>query len=76
MLVYTHSVTLVIEAIWLVRYLGLYSPLREWIMCEHDVFAIFLENDLLKIDKILLGLTFKARKDWKDSKRHFFIFYR
>ena len=32
-------------------------------MCELGVFPIFLENDLLKVDKIL-GLTFfKARKD-------------
>ena len=34
-----------------------YSPPREWIMCELGVFPIFLENDLLKVDKIL-GLTF------------------
>ena len=38
-----------------------YSPPSEWIMCELGVFPIFLENDLLKVDKIL-GLTFfKAR---------------
>ena len=49
------------------------SPPSEWIMCELGVFPIFLlENDLLKVDKIL-GLTFfKARKDLKDSKRRFF----
>jgi len=34
-----------------------YSPPSEWIMCELGVFALFLENDLLKVDKIL-GLTF------------------
>jgi len=34
-----------------------YSPPSEWIMCELGVFPIFLENDLLKVDKIL-GLTF------------------
>ena len=34
-----------------------YSPPSEWIMCELGVFHIFLENDLLKVDKIL-GLTF------------------
>ena len=40
-----------------------YSPPSEWIMCELGVFPIFLENDLLKVDK-MLGLTFfKARKD-------------
>ena len=39
------------------------SPPSEWIMCELGVFPIFLENDLLKADRIL-GLTFfKARKD-------------
>ena len=40
-----------------------YSPPSEWIMCELGVFPIFLENDLLKVDKIL-GLTFfEAKKD-------------
>ena len=34
-----------------------YSPPSEWIMCELGVFPIFLENDLLKVDKIL-GLTY------------------
>ena len=32
-----------------------YSPPSEWIMCERGF--IFLEKDLLKVDKIL-GLTF------------------
>ena len=51
-----------------------YSPPSEWMMCELGVFPIFLENDLLKVDKIL-GLTFfKARKDFKDSKRRFSIY--
>ena len=49
-----------------------YSPLSEWIMCELGVFPIFLENDLLKVDKIL-GLTFfKARKDLEGFKTAFF----
>ena len=40
-----------------------YSPLSEWIMCELGVFPTFLENDLLKVNKIV-GLTFfKARKE-------------
>ena len=40
-----------------------YSPPSEWIMCELSVFPICLENDLVKVGKIL-GLTFfKARKD-------------
>ena len=32
-------------------------------MCEHCVFPIFLENDLLKVDRILGVTYFKARKD-------------
>ena len=42
-----------------------YSPPSEWIMCELGVFPIFLENDLLKVDKILGLSFFKARKDLK-----------
>ena len=34
-----------------------YSPPSEWIICELGVFPIFLENDLLKVDRIL-GLTY------------------
>ena len=49
-----------------------YSPPSEWIMFELGVFPIFLENDLLKVDKIL-GLTFfKARKDLEGFKTAFF----
>ena len=45
-----------------------YSPPSEWIMCELGVFPIFLENDLLKVDRIL-GLTFLGQeKTSKDSK--------
>ena len=41
-------------------------------MCELGVFHIFLENDLLKVDKIL-GLTFlKARKDLEEFNTAFF----
>ena len=51
-----------------------YSPPSEWIMCELGVFPIFLENDLLKVDKIL-GLTFfKARKDFEGFKTAFCIY--
>ena len=32
-------------------------------MCELGVFPIFLENDLLKVPKILALTFFKARKD-------------
>ena len=49
-----------------------YSPPSGWIMCELGVFPIFLENDLLKVDKIL-GLTFfKARKDLEGFNTAFF----
>ena len=41
-------------------------------MCELSVFPIFLENDLLKVGKIL-GLTFfKARKDLEGFNTAFF----
>ena len=41
-------------------------------MCELGVLPIFLENDLLKVDKIL-GLTFfKARKDLEGFNTAFF----
>ena len=49
-----------------------YSPSSEWIMCELGVFPIFLENDLLKVDRIL-GLTFfEARKDLEGFNTAFF----
>ena len=49
------------------------SPPNEWIMCELGVFPIFLENDLLEVDKIL-GLTFlRQEKTWKESKQSFSI---
>ena len=49
-----------------------YSPPKEWIMCELGVFHIFLEKDLLKVDRIL-GLTFfKARKDLEGFNTAFF----
>ena len=49
-----------------------YSPPSEWIMCELGVFPIFLENDLLKVDRIL-GLTFcRRRKDFGGFKTAFF----
>ena len=43
-------------------------------MCELGVFPIFLEDDLLKVNKIL-GLTFfKARKDLEGYRTAFFHF--
>ena len=52
-----------------------YSLPSKWIMCELGVFPICLENDLLKVDKIL-GLTFFLRqgKTRKDSIRLFSIY--
>ena len=48
-----------------------YSPPSEW-MCVLGVFPMFLENDLLKVNKIL-GLTFfKTRKDFEGFKTAFF----
>ena len=41
-------------------------------MCELGFFPIFLEKDLLKVDKVL-GLTFfQARKDFEGFKTAFF----
>ena len=41
-------------------------------MCELGVFPNFLENNLLKVDRIL-GLTFyRARKDFEGFKTAFF----
>ena len=44
-------------------------------MCELGVFLIFLEKDLSKVDKILGLPFFKARKDLKDSKLRFSIYF-
>ena len=49
-----------------------YSPPREWITCDLGVFSFFLENDLLKVDKILRLTFFTARKDFKGFKTAFF----
>ena len=49
-----------------------YSPPSEWIICELGVFPIFLENDLLNVDRIL-GLTyFNVRKDLEGVNTAFF----
>ena len=43
-------------------------------MCKLSGFPIFLEKDLLKVDKII-GLTFlRQEKISKDSKRRFSIY--
>ena len=49
-----------------------YSPPSEWIMCELGVFLIFLENNLLKLNKILGVTFFKARKDVEGFNTAFF----
>ena len=44
-------------------------------MCELGAFPVSLENDLLKVDKIL-GLTIlRQEKTWKDLKWRFSIYY-
>ena len=49
-----------------------YSPPSEWIMCELGVFLIFLENNLLKLNKILGVTFFEARKDVEGFNTAFF----
>ena len=49
-----------------------YSPPSEWIMCELGVFLIFLENNLLKLNKILGVTFFKARKEVEGFNMAFF----
>ena len=50
-----------------------YSPPSKWIMCELGFFPIFLENDLLKVDKIL-GLTVLGKKRLRRIQNGFFPF--
>ena len=40
-------------------------------MCELGVFPTFVENELLKVDKILELTFFKARKDFRGFKTAF-----
>ena len=49
-----------------------YSPPSEWIMCELGFFPIFLEKDLLIVDKILELTFFLARKDCEGFRTAFF----
>ena len=52
-----------------------YSPPCVWTMCELRVFPIFVENDLLRVCKIL-GLNFlRQEKTSKDSKQRFSIYH-
>ena len=41
-------------------------------MCELGVFPNFLENDLLKVDRILRLAFYRARKDFEGFKTAFF----
>ena len=43
-------------------------------MCELGVFPIFLEKDLLKVDKILGFNILREEKTWKESNRRFSIY--
>ena len=43
-------------------------------MCELGVFPLFLENNLLKVDKILTLTFLKARKDLEGFNTAFFQF--
>ena len=66
---HTHSSNLIGS---LSRTIQQYSPPSEWIMCELGFFPIFLEKDILKVDRIL-GLTFlQARKDLEGFRTAFF----
>ena len=44
-------------------------------MCELGFLPIFLEKDLLKVDKILRLTFFQARKDFEGFKTAFFSIY-
>ena len=67
--VYIRCIYVYIRFIWvfsnlivsLSRTIQQYSPPSDQIMCELSVFPIFLENDLLKVNKILGLTSFKAR---------------
>ena len=50
-----------------------YSPSSEWIMYELGFFPILLENDLLKVDKIL-ELTFLGEKRRRRVQKGVFPF--
>ena len=54
------------------RIIQQYSPPSEWIMCELSVFPIFLENDLLKVDKILAWPFLRQDKTFKRIQNDIF----
>ena len=53
-----------------------YSPASGWIMCELSFFPIFLENDLLKVDKNpRVDFFLRPEKTFsKGSKQRFSIY--
>ena len=72
-LVYTHSVILVIQATWLVRYLWLWRYIHQkqnkitvvnWVFCQG-----FIVKPLWKYTNIQVLMTLKARKDFMMFKQ-------
>ena len=76
-LVCTHSVILVIEAIWLVRYHGLFNNIRLLTsgQCVSSVFFLFFRKWSFKNRQYPRVDVFRQEKTSKDSKRSFSIYY-
>ena len=76
-LVCTHSVILVIEAIWLVRYHGLFNNIRLLAsgQCVSLVFFLFFRKWSFKNRQYPRIDVFRQEKTSKDSKRRFSIYY-
>ena len=76
-LVCTHSVILVIEAIWLVRYYGLFNNIRLLAngQCVSSVFFLFFRKWSFKNRQYPRVDVFRQEKTSTDSKRRFSIFY-
>ena len=76
-LVCTHSVILVIEAIWLVRYHGLFNNIRLLAngQCVSSVFFLFFRKWSFKNRQYPRVDVFRQEKTSTDSKRRFSIFY-
>ena len=76
-LVCTHSVILVIEAIWLVRYHGLFNNIRLLTsgQCVSSVFFLFFRKWSFKNRQYPRVDVFRQEKTSRDSKRRFSIYY-
>ena len=76
-LVCTHSVILVIEAIWLVRYHGLFNNIRLLAsgQCVSSVFFLFFRKWSFKNRQYPRVDVFRQEKTSRDSKRRFSIYY-